>query len=219
MGHPEPHLRHVGDIRCGAGRRLRLTVIPERRPRPLARGHAVVAQGDHGQHIPGLGGLFPHPAGLHRTAADALALIQQLSQHGKCFGSALFGCLLVVVERVGPLPGQSSLAALVQLFLAGLIGVPAGVEQAVEQAGIQRGRGRPRVQHDTVHLLAVQHFLHGVHQQQLRHGTGRRASVSLRRFHGGEDGQVVFAFLDPQGQVLRFFRRDRVFCPGGAPFL
>ena len=65
----------------------------------------------------------------------------------------------------------------VQLFLAGLIGVPAGVEQAVEQAGIQRGRGRPRVQHDTVHLLAVQHFLHGVHQQQLRHGTGRRASV------------------------------------------
>ena len=126
------------------------------------------------------------------------------------------------MERVGPLPGQSSLAALVQLFLAGLIGVPAGVEQAVEQAGIQRGRGRPRVQHDTVHLLAVQHFLHGVHQQQLRHGTGRRALVGLRRFHGGEDGQVVFAFLGaqgPQGQVPRFFRRDRVFCPGGAPFL
>ena len=38
------------------------------------------------------------------------------------------------MERVGPLPGQSSLAALVQLFLAGLIGVPAGVEQAVETA-------------------------------------------------------------------------------------
>ena len=109
----------------------------------------------------------------------------------------------------GPVPGP-------QLLFARLAGVVAGMEQAVKERAVQRGRACPRVDDYAVDVVGVQRRLHGGRQKHFGHGAAGGALVGLRCPHRGEEGQIAPALLGVQGperQILGLLRRDGVLGP------